>query len=501
VRVLARLEAVVDSSGVAPLIEAAMPSGGRPRQLPVRTVLVGLLLALCDERPAHLTRAHGALVALSSSEGLRLSVITVRRGRRHWATYRQMERTFSVMMRAIGDKWPEMIDRVTDALLEASIPERYKLASSSVAIDWTDYESFSRPKGSGGGPPADKEASFGRRHSNAPGVNDEIFFGYYGQVATMVREDGAEVIAELVRRIELTACSVDPPGAMVAVLARMVADGTLISDVLADCGYSLRRPETFALALRALGASLVMDLHPIDRGEKGTHAGAVICNGNLYCPCTPKPLLGLSPLPRGASDADQQGLDKASAELSRYKLGVSSGEDADGHLRVSCPAVLGKIRCPLRPSSLSLSFERPSVAAPPTGELPSCCRQRTVTVPPSVAAKTRQRHDYPSPAHRRSYGRRTASERSFASGKDPAGIAMRRGWCRLMGRAKNKLMYALGFVASNLALVDAFERNELDEKRRASAGLPLRARRRRKTTLTDLLTKAAPQEPAPPPTI
>jgi len=484
------------------LIEAAMPSGGRPRQLPVRTVLIGLLLALCDQRPAHLTRAHAALVALSSSEGLRLSVITVRRGRRHQATYRQMERTFSVMTRAIGEKWPEMVDRVTDALLEASIPERYKLASASVAIDWTDYESFSRPKGSGGGPPADNEASFGRRHSSAPGVNDEIFFGYYGQVATMVREDGAEVIAELVRRIELTACSVDPPGAMVAVLTRMVADGISLSDVLCDCGYSLRKPETFALALRALGASLVMDLHPGDRGEKGTHAGAVICNGNLYCPCTPKPLLGLSPLPRGASEADQQGLDAASAELSRYKLGVSSGEDSDGQLRVSCPAVLGKIRCPLRPSSLSLSFERPSIAVPPpTGELQACCRQRTVTVPPSVAAKTRQRHDYPSAAHRRSYGRRTASERSFASGKDPAGIGMRRGWCRLMGRAKNKLMYALGFLASNLALLDAFERNEQDEKRRAATGLAPRARRRRKTTLTDLLARATAQEPAPPLTI
>jgi hypothetical protein len=205
-------------------------------------------------------------------------------------------------------------------------------------------------------------------------------------------------------------------------------------------------------------------------------------------------LLALSPLGRGASEADQQGLDAASAELSSYKLGVSSGEDADRQLRVSWPAVLGKIRCPLRASSLSISFDRPSITSPPpTGELQACCRQRTATVPPSVAAKTRQRHDYPSPAHRRSYGRRTPSERSFASGRDPAGIGMRRGWCRLMGRAKNKLMYALGFVASNLALVDAFERNEQDEKKRASAGLPPRARRRRKTTLTDLLAKAAPQ--------
>ena len=38
-----------------------------------------------------------------------------------------------------------------------------------------------------------------------------------------------------------------------------------------------------------------MDLHPNDRGIKGTFQGAVIANGNLYCPCTPKALFELGP--------------------------------------------------------------------------------------------------------------------------------------------------------------------------------------------------------------
>jgi hypothetical protein len=46
---------------------------------------------------------------------------------------------------------------------------------------------------------------------------------------------------------------------------------------------------------RAAGASLVQDLHPADRGPQGTHQGAIICNGCLYCPATPKPLLELVP--------------------------------------------------------------------------------------------------------------------------------------------------------------------------------------------------------------
>ena len=53
---LAAIEAVLDRSGVASSIEMAMPAGGRPRQLPVRTLLVGIVLTLANHRPALLSR-------------------------------------------------------------------------------------------------------------------------------------------------------------------------------------------------------------------------------------------------------------------------------------------------------------------------------------------------------------------------------------------------------------------------------------------------------------
>jgi hypothetical protein len=49
---LAVLEQVIDTSGVAPRIEAMLPIGARARQLSVRTLLAGMCLAQADHRPA-----------------------------------------------------------------------------------------------------------------------------------------------------------------------------------------------------------------------------------------------------------------------------------------------------------------------------------------------------------------------------------------------------------------------------------------------------------------
>ena len=76
-----------------------------------------------------------------------------------------------------------------------------------------------------------------------------------------------------------------------------------------------------------------MDLHPNDRGPRGTSSGAICCNGSLYCPATPKALLALGPLARDASAEDAAIHDKKQDELSRYKLGRVSADDEDGYSR------------------------------------------------------------------------------------------------------------------------------------------------------------------------
>ena len=168
-------------------------------------------------------------------------------------------------------------------------------------MDWTDLESFSRPPPRGTSDCADPEASWGHRKNNLLHDEDELFFGYYLSAAIMVPDEQGPPVPELARRMTLSSCRHDPVPAFAPVLTAMPQDGIPLGDVLADSGYSHRIPQNWASPLRPAGAALVQDLHPHDRGPKGTHAGAIIANGNLYCPATPRTLLELGPLARTAT--------------------------------------------------------------------------------------------------------------------------------------------------------------------------------------------------------
>ena len=86
---LATIEDVIDGAGVAPRIEALLPAGVRHRQLKVRTLLLGMHLAMADGRNAHLTRVHQALTGLPGPDQVRLGVIEDWEAGPHQLPYRQ----------------------------------------------------------------------------------------------------------------------------------------------------------------------------------------------------------------------------------------------------------------------------------------------------------------------------------------------------------------------------------------------------------------------------
>ena len=248
-------------------------------------------------------------------------------------------------------------------------------------MDWTDLESFSRPPPRGTSDCADPEASWGHRKNNLLRSQDELFYGYYPSAGIMMPEENGPPVPELARRATVSSCRHDPVRAFVPVLTAMPGQRIPLGDILGDSGYAHRDAGAWALPLRAAGAQLVQDLHPHDRGPKGTHHGAIIANGNLYCP--PRPARcwnsGRSPAPppknrpRTTTARPPSWPATSSAASPPTTPTATTGSP--------CPAAMGKIRCPLRPASMTLDRDRPEILTPPEHP-PACCAQQTITVPP-----------------------------------------------------------------------------------------------------------------------
>ena len=142
---LAAIEGIVIRSGAGAAIEDLLPEAVRSRQLKAGTLLIGMMAALADGLPAHLTRALAALLALDEAGQKRLGVVEDWKSGPHRLTYRQVEHTNRVIKKALDKQQPDgaasqAAQTACDLLLEASIPGAFKDASSSLAGDWTDVE-------------------------------------------------------------------------------------------------------------------------------------------------------------------------------------------------------------------------------------------------------------------------------------------------------------------------------------------------------------------------
>ena len=177
--------------------------------------------------------------------------------------------TFGLVTAALSKDQPDglpsrALQAACDGLLEASIPDQFKNTSTSLAVDWTDLESFSRPPPHGTSDCADPEASWGHRKNNLLRSQDELFYGYYLSAGVMVPEENGPAVPELTRRATLSSPQHDPVRAFAPVLTALPGQGIGLGDILDDSGYAHRDADAWAIPLRAAGAALVQDLHPHD---------------------------------------------------------------------------------------------------------------------------------------------------------------------------------------------------------------------------------------------
>jgi len=265
-------------------------------------------------------------------------------------------------------------------------------------------------------------------------------------------------------------------------LTSVIERGHPAGYLAADRAYSSASVEDFQLPATALGYKPIYDYRSDQLGVKGNFQGFLLIEGAYYCPNIPEALVNAT------ADYRQHKIDEATyrarlEERWNYLARPKASPDAEGHIRVQCPAAGSwpAARCELKPASIRKEtagrihiMVRSDISSSP----PPSCTQQSVTLPPEAGAKYRQELLFGSERWHLMYGAiRSANEGMNGYVKDPAHEALDdAGRRRLFGTAAQSILAALLLMAANVRKIQSFIAISS-----ASSDSPARRPRRRRT--------------------
>jgi hypothetical protein len=518
---------LIDSSGKAPVIEAALARAtGRPRPLPVRAVLAALVCLALDDRPLFLTETTRLLFQHMSPASRRLLGVpgTATTERAFLAAYRRVRYCFAAICsvmdpsalpknRRLSEQdlaartrkmTPAQIqaargrlEAFINSLIEASISvltdEERAAFDGCTGLDATPVPLFSRgPSKRTGLCASDPDGGWYVREGDHREREDDkgkplrkIAWALEATIATTARPPHAEPgCPNLAIGLAITRPGEDPGGTGARVLASAAARGHKPGWLGYDRAYTQALPERFHLPARALGYKPVMDYRADQLGIQANTGGALLAEGSWYCPALPEPLITATT--RLRDHAISPGLyDQQITARRPYQLKHKDGPGADGYQRLTCPATghHPRLICPLRQASLTPRDGRPKVLQPPP-EPPRLCTQTAITIAPDIGARYRQDLPYGSPAwHARYATLRNTIEGLNGYAKDTAHQALaqpaRR---RVRGITAQSIFTALLLMAANIRKIRAWRALTARDKARIT-----RRARRRRASLRDYL--------------
>ncbi len=526
-KIVAFAAELIDRSGKAPVIEAALAHRtGRRRLLPVRAVLTALLCLALDDRPLFLTQATRLLFGQLSAASRTLLGVTgaIPTQRAFQAAYRRVRYCFHAIVKVAGPSplpknrrltpdelqartkpmapaqstaARDRLEALVNALLQASVSvlteaERAAL-DGGTGLDATPVPLFSRgPSKRTGLCASDPDGGWYVREGDHRDREDDhgkplrkLAWALEATIATTARPPGTGLTGpNLAIGAALARPGQDPGGTGARVLASVAARGHKTGWLGYDRAYTAALPERFHLPVRALGYSPVMDYRADQLGIQANSQGALLVEGSWYCPALPEPLIAATTRLRDHA-ITRDLYDQQIAARAPYQLKRKDGPDTDGYQRLACPAqgTHPGLMCPLREPSLTPRDGRAKALQPP-GDPPKLCQQTAITIPPGIGARYRQDLPYASPTwHARYATLRNTIEGLGGYAKDPAHQALgqpaRR---RVRGIAAQSVFTALLLMAANIRKIRTWRalttNRQTDIARRA---------RRRRTSLRDHL--------------
>jgi hypothetical protein len=412
----------------------------------------------------------------------------------------ELKDAYAAQLAAKSARLRWVLDRGVEATHPADLAH-----TGSYAVDSSEVRTWARqnrrqPKAPWLYP--DPDASWnGKRTHGSTG-----WYGYWlhGVVRIPEAGTGAAGVPCLVERIDLTPANADVRVAGLELLTRMVADHETADaaagrpdrprkDVLADRAYTSenRKAEDWVWPLWELGFTSVHELtvHQLGPARLGTPkpvTGALVIDGQPYSPRLPRHLRNLTPPPLGSDRATIAAYQAVVAQRALFALHPVGGRNADGSWDFGCRAMalLGQLRCDLKPRSLTLPVTKPTTSAgvytPPAGRLPKVCGQEKARITREELPYW-QPNLYGSKAWYDSYNRRNRIEGVFGNLKNDATQNITRGNTRVMGLAKTAFMTMVAVMAVNLRLLDTWRLRQ--QQAATTKAAPVKRRPRRRTLL------------------
>jgi hypothetical protein len=160
----------------------------------------------------------------------------------------------------------------------------------------------------------------------------------------------------------------------------------------ADALYNNCQPADYQLPLRALGYQPTYGYRTDQHGIQAQAHGALLVEGTWYCPQMPQNLANAT-RDHHRRDNDPARIDQVTWRTridarARYALAPKGKPNDNDRQRYMCPAIAGRLQCPLKPASMGNDPRLPLVdpLPSPVGS-PRVCQQTSISVMPEDGAK------------------------------------------------------------------------------------------------------------------
>ena len=310
--------------------------------------------------------------------------------------------------------------------------------------------------GAGKGSKGPSDARYGVKTKKGGGR--EVFFGYDIESFIRVPAPNAADHSEpcLVETFTVLPAGTDIVKPCLESLDDLLTDGTPVRRLVVDRHYSYKDFFRWLTELLNRNIQQVADTHANDQGFRDWD-GIKFAAAHPHCPATPDRLATIPALPPNATQEETTTFNALIDEREQYAAQYVQRLDADGKMKIRCPARNGTLGCPLVAGTVAAATEAGlPIANPPDDHArPRLCSQDTVTLTVQTPAqgqamKLAQPFYWGSKKWRQAYNRRSLVEQWFSILKSSDSTGLGRETHAFRGLALVTLVVSTAAAVTNM---------------------------------------------------